>query len=167
MSNVSELIWKDIAGFEGVYQVSNDGQVKRLTQTKFPPGKILKPSKNKYIRYVLSLDDKLYFLSAHRLVATAFVPNPLNMPFVNHLDGNKWNNNDLNLEWTDHAGNTKHAVDNGLMAKGERNPMSILSDQEVNLIRTELMDVPNKELAIKFNVSYHNIWDIKNNRTRT
>lgn len=90
-------IWKDIEGYEGLYQVSNEGRVKSLRNNK-----ILKPSNlEKYPIVIFSVDGKRFGKKVHRLVAEAFIPNPQNLPQVNHKDENKTNNNVQNLEWCD------------------------------------------------------------------
>lgn len=88
--------WKDIRGYEGLYQVSNLGRVKRI-QT----GKILslKTEKNGYVRAHLSKNGKAKSCYVHRLVAIEFIPNEANKTTVNHIDENKQNNSDVNLEW--------------------------------------------------------------------
>lgn len=75
-------------------------------------GKLLKQKKNKrgYIFYTIYADGKRKDISAHREVARLFIPNPQNLPQVNHIDGDKTNNNVLNLEWISASGNLKHAV---------------------------------------------------------
>lgn len=91
-------IWKDIEGYEGLYQVSNEGMVKSLRNNK-----ILKPSNlEKYPIVIFSVDGKRFGKHVHRLVAEAFIPNPQNLPCVNHKDENKTNNKVENLEWCDH-----------------------------------------------------------------
>ena len=86
-------IWKDIPGYEGLYQVSNLGQVRSL---KFGKIKILKQEdKNGYKRIQLK---KKHFL-VHRLVAICFIDNPLNYPIINHKDEDPSNNKIDNLEW--------------------------------------------------------------------
>jgi uncharacterized HNH endonuclease L245 len=62
-------------------------------------------------------DGKKKYVRVHRLVAELFVPNPNNLPQVNHIDGNKLNNHYTNLEWVNNSQNTKHAFDNGLISK--------------------------------------------------
>lgn len=104
-------IWKDIKGFEGVYQISNLGNVKSLPRkagTTYLREKILKPRKHTGGYSIVSLGRgykyKNYFI--HRLVAEAFLPNPLGLLEVNHIDENKTNNNVENLEWCDRIYNT-------------------------------------------------------------
>ena len=114
-SNENE-IWKDVAGFEGLYQVSNMGSVKRIAHDTTTsnnkilhlPEKKLKPGKlNSGYLYVQlhDLNGKQHLKTIHRLVAQAFVPNPGNLPIVNHKDENKLNNNASNLEWCTHQYN--------------------------------------------------------------
>ncbi len=87
-------IWKHIAGYEGLYWVSNLGRVKNAE-------KVLKltPNKKGYQRVGLHKNGKIKTVYVHRLVAEAFVPNNNNLPQVNHKDENKSNNNADNLEW--------------------------------------------------------------------
>lgn len=110
--NETSEIWKDIKGYEGIYQVSNLGRVKSLGRHEVVTGnprmkerarkeKLLTPQPNHkgYLCVVLMRDRKKIFTSVHRLVANAFIPNPNNLPQVNHKDENKTNNRAENLEW--------------------------------------------------------------------
>lgn len=92
--------WKDVEGYEQ-YKVSNCGRVKSLSNDKNRKEKILKQRKTRdgYLYVILCKDGKVKYFRVHRLVATAFVPNPLNFPQVNHKDENKENNCVWNLEW--------------------------------------------------------------------
>lgn len=101
-------IWKDIPNFEGIYQISNFGNVKSLSRDIIHRGnithineKIMKPFLNKggYKCIKLSKDKKYFPFKVHRLVALAFIPNPNNYECVNHKDENKENNMVSNLEW--------------------------------------------------------------------
>jgi len=103
--------WKDIPGFEGLYQISSNGRLKSFKQRC--DGRILscKNSKGDYITTVLcGLDVKSRSVSIHRLVAEAFVPNPENKPEVNHIDHDKQNNHASNLEWVTRKENAHHAI---------------------------------------------------------
>lgn len=101
-------IWKDIEGFEGLYQVSNLGQVKALERLVMNNGglqhkheRILKPnaSNNTHCIVVLCKEGKTYPRLVHRLVASAFIPNPDSKPNVDHIDTDKRNNHVTNLRW--------------------------------------------------------------------
>lgn len=104
-----EEVWRDIKGYEGIYQVSNLGRVKSLdrkirhSKSKFlnVKGKVLKPKigTSGYLEVDLRQNGKHQHCRIHRLVAQAFIPNPNNFPIVNHKDENKLNANVNNLEW--------------------------------------------------------------------
>lgn len=106
--------WRPVKGYEGLYEVSNTGKVRSLY---FGKTRILSPCKNSqgYLQAVLCKDKVPKGLRVHRLVASAFIPNPNNKPEVNHIDGNKANNNVDNLEWCTREYNMRHACHNGLM----------------------------------------------------
>lgn len=103
--------WKDVTGFEGLYQVSNLGRIKSFLQNR----KELKPAPNKsgYLKVVLRRDGRSFTLRVNRIVAIAFIPNPDHKPEVNHKNGNKLDNNVGNLEWNTRLENQRHAIDNG------------------------------------------------------
>ncbi len=116
-------MFKDIAGFEGLYQVSDAGVVRSLERVVLNKrGKPQKyPAKTLQFdltsvgrhRVVLSKDHKRYQLSLHRVVAEAFIPNPHNKPDINHIDNNPLNNCVENLEWCTHSENMLHAQKQG------------------------------------------------------
>lgn len=109
--NASDLKveWKLIEGFDGIYSVSNYGEV-RNNRT----GKLMKPSKNEkgYLHINLTKNGKRKAMRINRLVAQVFIPNPENKPQVNHIDFNRENNCVNNLEWVTAQENTQYSVCN-------------------------------------------------------
>lgn len=107
-------VWKDIEGYEGLYQVSNLGNVR--SYNKGQQWNVLKPCVNTWGYEFVHLfkNKKVKNAVIHRLVAQTFICNPENKKCVNHIDGNKKNNHVKNLEWTTHGENNKHALEQGL-----------------------------------------------------
>jgi len=173
-------LWKDIIGYEGVYQISNKGKIRsldRLLNTsnnsfRSCKGQFLKTKLDKYgyLAIGLSCNQHIKWYTIHRLVSIVFIPNPENKPTVNHKDGNKQNNNDWNLEWNTWLENSQHAVKTGLregaVKVGEDNNLAKLKEKDVLFIRENY----NKKscnlqvLADKFHVSVSNISQIKNHK---
>jgi hypothetical protein len=126
--------WKDVPGYEGRYQVSDLGRVKSLPflqryllrtgveAFRRTRERILAvhPQNGGYLLAHLYLDNKRVAFTVHGLVARAFIPNPLGLPEVNHIDGVKANCSAANLEWMTRPQNKVHAVDLGLATQAVR-----------------------------------------------
>ena len=115
-----EEIWRPIEGYEGLYEVSNTGQVRSLNRYvkgkgksyRLQKGKMLSPIKNKdgYLQVNLCCNGKNKMFLVHRLSAQAFLPNPDNLPEINHKDEDKTNNIVDNLEWCDRSYNNNYGT---------------------------------------------------------
>lgn len=140
-------IWKDVIEFDNKYQISNFGRLKmksfkinssvqkcgfRINKEKIKPPQ---DNGNGYKQFYVQINGKRILKYAHRLVATYFIENDLNLPEVNHKDGNKSNNCVGNLEWSTKNDNVIHAVKNNLIKKGSDTWSSKLSEQNVLAIR--------------------------------
>lgn len=154
-------VWKDIVFGKGKYQISNKGRVKTLERTvncgdkikMHIPESIMKVRiKSGYVCVGLMVDGKYKQCTIHRLVATHFKENPLNLPCVNHIDGNKENNNDDNVEWCSYSDNQIHAYRLGL-----RNPLKSykVTDSQKSQIRDIYLSSNRlmREIASDFGIS--------------
>ena len=167
-----EEIWKDIKGFEGRYQVSNMGRVRSLDmvlegKNRNSPytfeyqrsGKVLKPLKkrNGYYQVCLRHNGKAKYISIHRLVALAFIPNPNKLSCVNHKDEDKANNIESNHEWCTQKYNSNYGTRNERLRKyAISNVMRpvVQYDMEGNVIDTfeSLSDAENKTGISNINI---------------
>jgi len=158
--------WKDIKNYEGIYQVSDLGRIKSLARNTTSGG-IIKQNKSRfYLSVCLSKDGYLKSFSVHRLVLSTFVENPKDKKYVNHIDGNKFNNKLENLEWTTPSENKLHAIKNGFThtPKGEKHWGSKLTEKQVILMRLERGDKKLREIASEYGVSIQTVSDIINRK---
>lgn len=173
---MQEEVWKDVVGYEGLYRVSNYGNVisiprlskkrnriyagQKLNCTKFLTG---------YLNVGLSKDSITTKYNVHRLVAEAFIPNPENKATVNHKDGNKLNNNINNLEWNTYTENNRHAFANNLIKRycGKDNkaskPVSQYTRQNIKIKDFDCI----KEAARQTNTNGSSIGACCNNKRKS
>lgn len=178
-------IWKQVIGYESLYEVSNLGRLKSVKRkvsynrwnkngTKIIKEKILNPTIRKsngslaYYHTRLSFDGQNRDIDIHRLAAIAFLPNPNNLPEVNHKDGNKLNNSVSNLEWTTRKGNAVHAGQNDLMANCERHGMCKYNKLFIETIYAVYKSgfKNQRQLAIMSGISTTHLNRIVNNKTK-
>lgn len=130
-------VWKDVVGYEGKYLVSNEGNVYSFLSKKMLKNILV----NGYYKVTLCNEGNYRMEWVHRLVATAFIPNPESKRCVNHLDENGKNNNVSNLEWVTHKENTHWGTNIQRMIETQRNTSPSRKavyqyDRSLNLINT-------------------------------
>lgn len=150
---MEQELWKDVVGCEGRYQVSNYGRIMSTVMTHNYNPYYLKPHVKRKGYLAISMwqgNNRSKLVAVHRIVAKAWIPNPDNLPQVNHIDGDKANNNVSNLEWCTNIYNAHHAMKNGLFYKGlgETSNQHKLTVQQVIEIKTLLRDKKNTERGI-------------------
>lgn len=155
--------WKDVFGYEGLYQVSDLGRVLSLNYNHTNKPRLLKQKidKNGYLLVTLFLTHSKNN-KVHRLVAQVFILNPENKPQVNHIKGVKIDNRFFMLEWNTSKENNRHSVNTGLRkCIGSFNPKAKLSEENALSIKNSILK--SKELASIYNVSTSTINAIKRN----
>lgn len=173
-------VWKDVTDYEGLYQVSNLGNVKVSDREVYQPrwdkyytrkGKILTVDVDKdgYYRVSLRKDKKNKKFFIHRLIALIFIQNPDNKPVVDHINNIKNDNRVENLRWCSVQENTKWAHDDGLIdiKKGEQIHSAKLTENSVLEIKLLLQEqtMSQHDIAKKFEVSRSRISEIKNGKS--
>ena len=159
---------RNVVGYDGLYSIDEDGRVWSHTTNKFIS--VVKNKRhNGYVEVTLWKNNKRKTFRLHRLVAIAFIPNPNNLPEVNHKNGDKSDNRVSNLEWVSPSENVKHAYSTGLKEpmSCDKNGMHKLKWGEVTRIRElyKTGEFGYGRLAKMFNVSKSNISFIVNNVT--
>lgn len=153
----------DVVGYEGLYKVTSYGGIWKIDSA----GNVVKRIKiyrtySPYVKVHLTKNKETKYLYLHRLVAEAFVSNPLNKPIVNHLDGEKYNCRYDNLEWCSYYDNHQHAYDTGL------NPRYKLSAEQKYQICENYFSKQKtvKQLSAEFGVKPGSIYKHINNYDR-
>ena len=147
--------WRDIKGYEGLYQVSNLGRVKSLDRYV-----INKSNKQQYYNgkiLTLSKNNSQKTIPVHILVAKTFIPNPESKPEVNHIDGNKTNNCVSNLEWVTRSENELHAYKNGLAKSSLKQKEAVAKYARENYSKEVLQYDLNGNFIKEWN-SMHDVW---------
>lgn len=122
------VTWKEIIGYEGRYEASDDGQIRGLTRSvkhnygglKIVRGVVIKHgfTTQGYASLDLCKEGKATTRLVHRIIAETFIPNPANLPQINHINGIKTDNRVANLEWVSVSGNQLHSYRMGLSKSG-------------------------------------------------
>lgn len=156
-------VWQDIPGYEGLYYVSESGKIKN-NNFVFDP--VI--NKDGYYQCLLRKDGGRKNFVLHRLVALTFIPNPENLPVVNHLDGNKLNCAKNNLEWATVKRNCNHAIETGIHNPfGENNNNHTISNANVLEIKRLLsLGESSRKISSTLNISRSAIQHIKKGRCR-
>ena len=133
--------WKSIVNYDGLYEVSANGEIKSVARilkdskgnTRVWPERIMKQTKDKdgYFRVCLSKDGKCTGKRVHRIVAEAFIDNPEKLPFINHKDENKTNNNYKNLEWCNAKYNSNYGNAIEKRVKSRRIPILAIKNNKI------------------------------------
>jgi hypothetical protein len=153
-------VWKDINDFEGMYKVSNLGNLKRLLGKGVFAERLICRNIDRYgyIKRVLCRDGKMFYFTEHRLVANSFIENPENKATVNHINGIKTDNRVENLEWNTNLENKQHAINLGLTnLKGTNHPKCKLTEEQVIEIRKIGFTKTRTSLSKKYGVCRNSI----------
>ena len=129
---------KDIPGYEGLYAITEDGNVWSYPKHRSTNGRFLVTFTDNGYKYVnLHKEKVMVKRRVNRLAALTYIPNPSNKPYVNHIDGIKSNNQVSNLEWNTARENCVHASENGLLkpAKGSSHVRAKLIEEDISSIR--------------------------------
>lgn len=165
-------VWKEVEGYEGVYEISNLGRIKSLSRTvpstngsfRTKKEKILKQYNNNYLTVNFYENKKNKLILIHRLVAKAFIKNLNNKKQVNHINGIKTDNRVENLEWSTAKENINHSWKNNLSKSrsGEKHHNSKLTHQDVINIKEMRKTNTAKQIAIIYNIHENHVYRILN-----
>lgn len=167
--NINEE-WATIFGYEGVYEISSIGRIRRLAGKHCSNGRIIKLNTIRGYKYIILCKNNIRkSYKVHRLVALAFIPNPKNKFTVNHKDCDKSNNNVNNLEWATQTENIRHSWKLGRgksnypkPKKGDQNHLSKISDSQAIEIKEIYLSTVRghrdiKGIALRYGISERHV----------
>lgn len=166
--------WRPVVGYEGIYEVSDHGRVRRVASKRGATvGRVLAVrtrGTGKYKYAVCALYDEAgrrVDASTHRVVARAFHGEPANGQVVNHINGDALDNRAANLEWTSFRANIRHAWATGLQKRGEGHAKAKLTENQVRAIRAARGTRTQRDLAADYGVAKGVIQSILERKTWT
>lgn len=169
ISPIENEEWIPVKGYEESYEISNMGRVRSLPRKGSPNVNYLKASSDDSMYKIVGLikvkGAKSKTTKIHRLVAEHFIPNPFNLPEVNHKLGNKNDNRASELEWCTHQRNIKHAFEIGIKSQiGSKCPRAKIKEQDAIDIRRKFSPLiyTRKMLAREYNISEASVKKILN-----
>lgn len=173
--------WFPVIGYEGRLEITRCGKVRsveRMVRSRYNsqrrmPTRELSPFvlNSGYPAIQVRFDGKRKNVLLHRMLAEAFIPNPMGKPCINHIDGNKANFNLSNLEWVTHSENIRHALSAGLMnapssGPGDKSPAAKLTWEQVDHIRALInLGATQASVARRFGISKGAVGFIARNET--
>lgn len=157
-------IWKDIEGYEGLYQVSNLGRVKSEDRwvnnhgtMEFRKGRVLKENDNRGYKLVnLCVNNKKFKAKVHRLVAEAFVPNPENKPEVEHYNCDRGDNRACNLRWVTRTENMRNCITRGKLSDSKSKPVYMVCADGTVMVFKSLLEC-SEQTSITRDTLYRNL----------
>lgn len=169
---MNSVKWKDIDGYAGKYMISNKGEVLSLARISDGGHKLKEKllsihiGRGGYLQCALTKNKNIKTKTVHRLVAQAFVPNPLNLPFACHKDDNPLNPEHTNIFWGTHQDNMRDMVNKGRNAKGEKAGAATLLNSDVIEIKEHLAlrKLSHSKIAKMYGVTKGVISSIKTGR---
>ena len=164
-------IWLPVKGFEDYYEVSNLGRFKSLERITIKSNGVAQTKKetimklgyysNGYLQFSGLVNGERVTAIAHRVVAEHFIPNPTNLPIVNHKNGIKDDNRVENLEWCDKSYNALHFLyDFEKINKKSKVSISYTLEEAISIIEDSLKGLKNKELCAKYKLNKHTIYNL-------
>ena len=168
MVDAENEVWKGVVGYEDLFSVSNKGRLLSKRTNKILKQNIVGEGYNACVTKLNGRKGSNLVLKIHREVAKAFIPNPDELPFVNHIDGDKLINTVDNLEWVTPKGNVVHAIETGLLSLDHLKLISKenrkLTEEDVKYIRNNFKygdrNFGARSLSRMFNIPHSTIMKI-------